>query len=893
MVIQHNLPAMAAANANSRNVAGIKKRTEKLSTGYSINRAADNASGLAVSEKMRSQIRGLSQATNNANDSISLIQTAEGGLQETEIILQRMRELAVQSANGTYTDEDRAQLQHEADALKGEINRISESTEFNEMKLLSGEITVSKVDKVPTSDYGARYGSINYDLDIGGGKISVASSIQGMWLKFTTGASGKGGENAYYEYDTVRTQGELTQHITINLAEGQTYTDDDIQKLIDNANWPKGFETAPGRVMFKSEVGQIRAAEAETYGLLTGDQKQVLSADLKLIGSAATITPERVASSTTKNVDAISHVFNLNFDTTADEYSVSIDKGSGTITVGAAAEYATEQEAKAALSGIGYAISGELNKGTDYYANTVNGEPDGVEYVDANGNPVKANHKADINIIGFNSNNVSKNTVYQTDENGNEVTDEEGNKIVEREYYTLDPQALTVNVGRTQSVAYIYSNSSFSYTFSASQYGSYADYVRDEEKYKYPDAIDEYNMNALKEVQFVPVRNADEDVSVNIDTGAGSGHNTMYVSLKQGAAIKGADIQVKMQQALDEGGFKYSVDMKETLGTYSIYGAYRAISSTVEIRESGRYDGTFGVRDLTGYSNLTTPGHRSVRRVGTIAGVRQTAEADLTSLMIQPGSGTIGSSDRIKFTANTYGKAANYDLLVPEFTITTEQDLPAGKEYVDTSSGSAYIHLATGTKYTNESIEKLLKDAGLDYTVELTDSHSPDGDKDGEIYFNNTGSVRVHESVAGQGVGLEDIADMKEELEFQIGANGVEDQKVGMDIIDASASAIGVADIDISNQYDANKAIEKIDEAIKTVSTYRAEMGALQNRMEKSVNSLTTSNENLTDAESRIRDTDMAAEMIEYQKNNIIQQASQSMLAQANQQPNGILSLLG
>ncbi|MCR4780671.1 MAG: hypothetical protein K5876_06205 [Ruminiclostridium sp.] len=261
--------------------------------------------------------------------------------------------------------------------------------------------------------------------------------------------------------------------------------------------------------------------------------------------------------------------------------------------------------------------------------------------------------------------------------------------------------------------------------------------------------------------------------------------------------------------------------------------------------------------------------------------------------MIKSGSGTIVSSDYIKFTANTYGKATQYDSLVPEFTISTEQDLPVGEEYVDTSSGAAFIHLATGTKYTNESIEKLLKDAGLDYTVELTDSHSPDGDKDGGIYFNNTGSVRVYERIAGQGVGLEDIADMKEELEFQIGANGVEDQKVGMDIVNASASAIGVADVSVAAQYDANKAIEKIDEAVKTVSTYRAAMGALQNRMEKTINSLNTANENLTSSESRIRDTDMAAEMVEYQKNNILQQASQSMLAQANQQTSGILSLLG
>ena len=334
--------------------------------------------------------------------------------------------------------------------------------------------------------------------------------------------------------------------------------------------------------------------------------------------------------------------------------------------------------------------------------------------------------------------------------------------------------------------------------------------------------------------------------------------------------------------------------MTEKQGTYiASASSPNSLDSTVLIRDSGGNSSQFagGSGSVTG--QITTPGHRSVRRVGTVAGVRQTAEADLTSLLITPGSGTAGSSDYIKFTANTYGKATQYDSLVPEFTISTEQDLPAGEEYVDTSSGAAFIHLATGTKYTNESIEKLLKDAGLDYTVELTDSHSPDGDKDGEIYFNNTGSIRVYERIAGQGVGLEDIADMKEELEFQIGANGVEDQKVGMDIVDASASAIGVADISVATQYDANKAIEKIDEAVKTVSTYRAAMGALQNRMEKTINSLNTANENLTSSESQIRDTDMAAEMVEYQKNNILQHASQSMLAQANQQTNGIPSLLG
>ena len=138
MVVQHNLNAINANNKMNMNVSGTKKSTEKLSSGLQINRAGDNAAGLAISEKMRSQIRGLSQATKNANDGISLIQTAEGGLNETHAILQRMRELAVQASNDTNTIEDRKSIQKEIDQLKSEIDRISDTTEFNTKTLLDG-----------------------------------------------------------------------------------------------------------------------------------------------------------------------------------------------------------------------------------------------------------------------------------------------------------------------------------------------------------------------------------------------------------------------------------------------------------------------------------------------------------------------------------------------------------------------------------------------------------------------------------------------------------------------------------------------------------------------------------------------------------------------------------
>jgi flagellin len=141
MVIQHNMQAM---NAN-RNLGVITsqqgKSTEKLSSGYRINRAADDAAGLSISEKMRGQIRGLTQASTNAQDGISLIQTAEGALNETHAILQRMRQLAVQSANDTYMTEDRTAICDEITQLQDEIDRIATTTQFNKMNLLNGDFT--------------------------------------------------------------------------------------------------------------------------------------------------------------------------------------------------------------------------------------------------------------------------------------------------------------------------------------------------------------------------------------------------------------------------------------------------------------------------------------------------------------------------------------------------------------------------------------------------------------------------------------------------------------------------------------------------------------------------------------------------------------------------------
>jgi flagellin len=138
MIINHNIPATNAYRNLTTMNNTINKSLEKLSSGLRINRAGDDAAGLAISEKMRAQVKGLDMATKNAQDSVSLIQTAEGALGETHSILQRMRELSVQSANDTNTNEDRTQLQQEISQLVSEVDRIGDTTQFNAMNLLTG-----------------------------------------------------------------------------------------------------------------------------------------------------------------------------------------------------------------------------------------------------------------------------------------------------------------------------------------------------------------------------------------------------------------------------------------------------------------------------------------------------------------------------------------------------------------------------------------------------------------------------------------------------------------------------------------------------------------------------------------------------------------------------------
>lgn len=221
MRIQHNIMAMNAYR-NYNNTSALSKNLEKLSSGYKINRAGDDAAGLAISEKMRAQITGLKAASKNVKDGVSLVKTAEGALQEVHDMLNRMDSLATQSANGTYDNEvDRLNLQKEVNALRSEIDRIADSSNFNGKALLNGDLDGSATTK--------------FSGAAGNNKAGVDATIKAQG-KVTIGGTEVDLSFALAAGDTdAKAEITMAGKVTLTLKKTESYTASDIQNLIKNA----------------------------------------------------------------------------------------------------------------------------------------------------------------------------------------------------------------------------------------------------------------------------------------------------------------------------------------------------------------------------------------------------------------------------------------------------------------------------------------------------------------------------------------------------------------------------------------------------------------------------------------------------------------------------------
>ena len=261
MVVQHNLTAMNSNRMLGLTTASQAKSTEKLSSGYKINRAADDAAGLSISEKMRKQIRGLTQASLNAQDGISAVQTAEGALTEVHDMLQRMNELAVKASNGTMSKDDREYVQNEVDQLVTEIDRVAETTKFNETYLLKGDDTKPAVTENVFKKFDvSTLNSVISDTS----KISESNdfdSITGKFtLKFTSGLAEGGTWNGKRIVDDAATN---TTKEEIKLADAKKAELDALNAAITNSKQVTGTATADGAAFGMTSAATMK--QSYTY----------------------------------------------------------------------------------------------------------------------------------------------------------------------------------------------------------------------------------------------------------------------------------------------------------------------------------------------------------------------------------------------------------------------------------------------------------------------------------------------------------------------------------------------------------------------------------------------------------------------------------------------------
>ena len=338
MRIQHNIMAMNAYRNYTNNTSALSKNLEKLSSGYKINRAGDDAAGLAISEKMRAQITGLETAQKNAKDGISLVQTAEGALTEVHDMLNRMVELADQSANGTYDNEtDRANLQKEVQQLKDEINRIADSANFNGIKLLDGSMDAEGIGG--GANMSVNFGSVTaYEAGVSNADPTFSVSLDGLSLK-ANASSGSlvlnvGGQNITLNFSGA-TKGSAVSLGSLSL-DASSVTLGGIKYDISVSQGSLTFEMASSVVLtagmtlnpsFEVKVGNATGASIES-GLINKGTQVITSG---VIGGA-----EKMATATfeiTKDMLANGATIKIGDQTFTIDYSKSKDEATGT-TIG-------------------------------------------------------------------------------------------------------------------------------------------------------------------------------------------------------------------------------------------------------------------------------------------------------------------------------------------------------------------------------------------------------------------------------------------------------------------------------------------------------------------------------------------------------------------------------
>ncbi|WP_237076244.1 MULTISPECIES: flagellin [unclassified Neglectibacter] len=757
MRIQHNIMAMNAYRNYNTNTSALSKNLEKLSSGYKINRAGDDAAGLAISEKMRAQITGLNAAQKNVKDGVSLVKTAEGAMQEIQDMLNRMDYLATQSANGTYDNEvDRKNLQKEVDALKSEINRIADSANFNGIKLMDGQRAESA-----------------------GTAVTINSSVSGT---VTAGVAGGGGAISLGDanFTTANTD---SQHAGADGVNRQ-----DASFTIDLTGFSATAGTANETVSIK--FGAI------TLGTVT---IQTAGSAMNAVGLATSIADALSAS--TVNIGGV-----------------------GFTVTNTGSTLVFTMDPAAALTSANAASVNELIGAEVQIDGTAQIDKKGVEHGAVDITEAVAAKAGDLAGIDF---TITEDLMGQ----GKQLTIGDTTFVFQTEAGTT-PDTTTVPTGTTAVVIDVSGKKT-----------------------------------AAEQVQEAVRKIATAGRNIGHDKdGDGTSDATFNIS-----SVGPNTIHLDQQMPGTGTPPVYSVD--DMKGMFSAANpTTSAVAGSLELSPTISVDVAEGERVSFGDGKTyVIVGATSDKLTADIAAAQ--ADEKVSEIYVTAESFNEELSkfaldkavkDALADTAATGYNGSKLTAAVSNGTATITAAASSDVGVEDTQTKLEAFQTAVEAKLANFKVQKVTEDdignSGLKLQIgDTSDSFNQLQVKIGDMHTSAMGTM---ESVVEGGR-------------------------------QTAVSGKSIADINISTPEGAHEAIDVIKNAINYVSGIRGDLGATQNRLEHTANNLSVMAENIQDAESTIRDTDVAEEMMAYTKNNILIQSAQAMLAQANAVPQGVLQLLG
>ena len=805
MRITHNISALSAWRQLSATDNQLTKSLERLSSGLRINRAADDAAGLAISEKMRAQVAGLNQAIRNAQDSISLIQTAEGALNETHSILQRMRELAVQAASDTLTAEDREQIQKEIVQLSDELNRIGNTTEFNTKKLLDGSLdfvvaTAAKVSGISVS-----------------GPITISGTPTSGYAQAGTAIADTG-----YSGSTPKDRPWVTTGSV------------DVVDILNNV---------PLDPVIDENANELTIS----YG---GDQYEIV------LNTAVVAT-----------IDDLVRELQIKIDAAIGANQVQVGYNSNNFLTFTAVNRGSDPNNKFEIVGGNFAAVALGNvtytQGIDKGDVWVHGETDGyttgsVSITDAAlADPLilgpitidADNNELTIRVFNATTQQWSEGTVTIIDQlnpnfpktyNGTTFTREDLRNDVEQAIRSLggdfDQIRVEFDVDNTLKVV-------------AAGLGAGSQVL-----ITGGNAMDELFGSTDQHIRYVGEA-ANNELTFELD---GVAHT---ITLDNGF-YNDAEAVVEQLNA------QFATNNIAATAS-AVNGFIRITSNSTGVNSDVNNIGGNAAAEL-GFSTFTEVSGSDGNRTLTIE-----VDGELVNATLQEGTYTdlnvlaaAVQSAINTATANAADVSVNWDSESGTFSITSG------------SAGSA----SSIAVYTHETDDA----AGA---LGLTGRSAVGIDEQNAYLTLHVGANK------GQFMQVS-ISDVRSAALGISSTDSSVTSVFGNDVVYAATEAVdnnGTTEyvISVLDKDAANKAIAVLDNAISLVSSERSKLGALQNRLEHTITNLSVAAENLTAAESRIRDVDMAREMMAFVRNQILMQAGTAMLAQANMKPQAVLQLLG